>query len=352
MAIKAREDEKRVKRAYKAYVRWLVNKTAGKAPNMKAFLRVFEHSVEVKVVQASGRRQATGAAVRGQVKQFSDRSRGRFVHFLNRLVWPSEKIWFCTLTYPDEFPRDKAVIDADLDAFSKRIRRRFPGVGVVWRREWKPRKSGDSKGEIAPHYHFFAFNTGVDSCAFWDWARLAWVDIIFKHTDGKHYIPALIHGVDVREVEGRRQAIYYVSKYMTKSDTPVPEVAYKDVSVEPQFEYMIPDGETEARPVHVFDKFVEVPMIYRPVATGRMWGYWGAVDASPLIAIGLSLYQLTSLRLIVEQFLADTGSAFLHKFRWCYTDWMGFTVYADCFEFGRFFLNRARGWPGFVERVT
>lgn len=273
-----------------------------KLDSHRANLEVYEHSVKV-TVKATSRRKKYAGAVRGKITGYSDRSRNRLIGFLNRIVWPSTPVHFCTLTYPDEFPDSHGQIAADLDVFSKRVQRAFPDVGIVWRRERKERKSGVNIGKTAPHYHFFAFNTGADTHEFWDFIRCAWADIIFTHTDAKHYEVALIHGTDVRTVDNRRQAIYYVSKYMTKSAPSSPNLA---------------TGEIET--------------------AGRAWGYWGKINASPLVVMALTHVQLINLRLLLAQHLVNEGTNFGYKLAYAWRDWMGFTAFTDAVDFAQYYV--------------
>jgi hypothetical protein len=59
---------------------------------------------------------------------------------------------FTSRTFPDRVP-DAAEIPVMDDRFWKRFQRRFPDAGVVWHRELKDRKSGETVGEFVPHFH-------------------------------------------------------------------------------------------------------------------------------------------------------------------------------------------------------
>jgi hypothetical protein len=64
---------------------------------------------------------------------------------------------FVTLTYPDNFPPYREDYNGHLEAFCDRIQRRWPAAAIIWKLEFKARKSGKNKGKIAPHYHLFLF---------------------------------------------------------------------------------------------------------------------------------------------------------------------------------------------------
>jgi len=65
--------------------------------------------------------------------------------------------FFVTLTYPDEFPLYREDYKRHLETFFDRLQRRWPGASVVWKLEFKERKSGQNQGKIAPHYHLFVY---------------------------------------------------------------------------------------------------------------------------------------------------------------------------------------------------
>ena len=65
--------------------------------------------------------------------------------------------FFVTLTYPDEFPLYHEDYKRHLETFFDRLQRRWPGASVIWKLEFKERKSGRNKGKIAPHYHLFVY---------------------------------------------------------------------------------------------------------------------------------------------------------------------------------------------------
>lgn len=57
--------------------------------------------------------------------------------------------YFSTLTYPDQFPRDRKLWVSHRRAFEKRVRRRWSIQAMVWKLE--PQK------RLAPHYHYLIF---------------------------------------------------------------------------------------------------------------------------------------------------------------------------------------------------
>ncbi len=93
---------------------------------------------------------------RGDVSEFTEPSRRRFLHLLASLRREAEPV-FVTLTYPDSFPTYSADYKRHLELFSQRLRRRWPEMALIWKLEFQDRKSGENKGKIAPHYHLILY---------------------------------------------------------------------------------------------------------------------------------------------------------------------------------------------------
>lgn len=96
---------------------------------------------------------------RGRITGFSRTSRRRMMLFLAKVRLPEDNLpLFGTTTYPDIFPEEAAKFKRDLQAFLHRLKRRFPHGGILWRLEFKRRKSGENVGKIAPHFHWLLWN--------------------------------------------------------------------------------------------------------------------------------------------------------------------------------------------------
>lgn len=152
---------------------------------------------------------------RGEITGYSRGSRRR----LMRLIAGTEKDKrpiFATLTYPDVFPNEMAKWKRDIDVLGKRIRRKMPDVGFIWRIEFVNRKSGVSKGKIAPHFHLLLW--GVDQYTFRKFLGPAWYSVVGSE-DSKHELA----GTKVERLKGWRGVMAYVSKYVAKEDYYPPE---------------------------------------------------------------------------------------------------------------------------------
>jgi hypothetical protein len=89
---------------------------------------------------------------RGFVTHFSDASRRRMMDTLAKMDYSQVPLWL-DLTYPDQFPVSCEIWKRDLEAFFKRLKRRFRASSAIWKLEFQTRKSGENKGKLAPHFH-------------------------------------------------------------------------------------------------------------------------------------------------------------------------------------------------------
>lgn len=324
--------------ALRAYQDWFTGVAAVGAARMtrrssrpakhRAYLEVYENLMQLRVDQASLKQKTVSK--RGEITEYSDKSRNRFLRALNQLHWPQGGVYFITLTYPDVYQDDPDQVHQDLQKLYERMQYYFPSVALIWRLEWRRRKMGNNAGRVAPHFHALVFNwpayvadNSHDLWSLWDWLRVNWAEIVYASTGADPdvmmpngytaYQNALIFGTDVKLVESRRQANYYVSKYMNKSEVSLPDLQ---------------TGE------------IQVPR-------GRAWGVKGRkrLDFSPLMAVALTHLQLIAFKLIVLSFLEESKAKFLDKFRE-YTSWMGFTLYVDALRFAQYFLDhRHENYP-------
>jgi hypothetical protein len=151
----------------------------------------------------------SGGGPRGRVFGFSRDARKRMLDLLNQV--DASRLadgLFLTLTYPDVFPEDAHVWKRHLDTFCKRLRRRYPRAGVVWRLEWKTRLSGVNAGAVAPHFHLLV--VGVKRMC------LKWLSESWYETVGSGDIRHLGAGTQGARVRDRRALMSYASKYMAK----------------------------------------------------------------------------------------------------------------------------------------
>lgn len=142
---------------------------------------------------------------RGECKEpFSRQSRLRLLKQLAQIRWRDDiRYSLISLTYPDKTAErscarhtiDRSRYIRDLEHLTGRK------YGILWRKEWEDRKSGERKGELILHWHFIAFNIG-------------WVD----HRDiRKLWRNILGWGgplcTDIQEATSADKAAFYAAKY-------------------------------------------------------------------------------------------------------------------------------------------
>lgn len=166
----------------------------------KRKLMVYPDMVTVSLPGGGGR---VGGGKRGEVKVFSSDSRRRLFQLLHKLKF--ERVTFCTLTYPAEFPTDARRYKAHLKEYRRRFELRWGKIPAVWRLEFQERG--------APHYHLMYLDAPFIPLA--DWCAL-WSDVIHTKDENHRKI-----GVDVKLVTQSKEAkliASYLGKYVAKVD--------------------------------------------------------------------------------------------------------------------------------------
>jgi hypothetical protein len=163
----------------------------------------------MKVSKPVGHRAQVGGGLRGQVHGFSKASRRRLMQKIAQLRQDARPL-FLTLTYPGEFPLEAAHWKRDFDKWCKRLHRKYPAAGLVWRLE--PQKRG------APHFHVLLYGVKL-AVDFREWLRLSWYECV-NSGDTKHYY----RGTDVEAVRSHRGVRSYAGKYLAKVQAPPQQV--------------------------------------------------------------------------------------------------------------------------------
>lgn len=152
--------------------------------------------------------EQVGGGKRGAVKGFTVASRRRLMQTIARIRRDAELPCFVTLTYPSVFPSPKES-KRHMEIFIKRIKRKFDGVGFIWKLE--PQERG------APHYHLLVW--GVHEVELRAWIPKAWFAIA-GNDDQNHFlfhVGALGNQHCVQRVRSFRGVWSYASKYLGKT---------------------------------------------------------------------------------------------------------------------------------------
>ena len=179
-------------------------------------VNVYKGMVQIKRLFKPTHEKRPGSR-RGRITGFSPKSRKRLIETCTK-IRKSDQGFFLTLTYPGKYHGDHEKTKRDLDTFSKRMARRFPGFAMLWRMEIKTRQTGASKGKRVPHYHGlcpgtypgFVTNDGV-TITLGEYIAKSWNEIVAPG-DSDH----LEHGSHVFPYTSARHAMSYVSKYVAK----------------------------------------------------------------------------------------------------------------------------------------
>lgn len=207
-----------------------------------------------------------GGGVRGPVRGFSRGSRRRLLDKVNQIDRRCVEGGglFVTLTYPGEFSESWRVWKAHLRSIEERLKRRFPGVQLLWRLEFQKRG--------APHFHFLVFNVERIDIS---WLSQAWYEVVGSG-DPRHQAA----GTEISRVRSWRGVLFYVGKYMAKTD-----------SVD--------------------------------FATGRVWGVIGGLPIT-LVKIELGLRELYQVRRVLRGWL---GRRLGRRVTWARARGQGIKVY-------------------------
>lgn len=152
-------------------------------------------------------RRRVGGGLRGRCGPFSKASRRRLMRRMATIRDDATAV-FVTLTYPAEYPADWHTWKRHLDTFLKRLERKRPEAGVVWKLE--PQARG------APHFHLLIF--GASYALLRWWVAQAWFEVVGSG-DGRH----LRAGTRVERLRSARGARAYAAKYLGKLPDVLPE---------------------------------------------------------------------------------------------------------------------------------
>lgn len=151
-----------------------------------------------------------GGGQRGPVVGLSRASRRRMMYMLCQTK-KLEKPLMVTLTYPDKFNQNPRIWKRDLKVFLQRLGREYPKAGAIWREELKVRKSGESVGQVAPHFHLLVW--GVEYVEMWRFVALAWWGAVGSAND--NHLKAGTRVEVIRSADGVKR---YAAKYASKSE--------------------------------------------------------------------------------------------------------------------------------------
>jgi len=286
------------RRSYRLRLRE-VHKAKEKLKRGRVCLNIHKNMIRVQVESAIQGLSA-GGGKRSNVAGFSNRSRKRMIDLMNSQRHGAPEV-FVSLTYADEalfsVSDNDTVIRVstskdwknDLEVLRKRFERAYPNIKAIWRIELKKRKSGDFRGMIAPHFHLVLWKddsvyipedeTYTDVVG--KWLQKNWFEIVNSGNDD-HWE----HGTHVSTIKSARHAMFYVSKYVAKTE----------------------------------DEFEDNYEI------GRRWGRLGQFDTSVSMQVNLSEKEYVEFRRLLRGWLKSKSRGYAKRIAKISLD-KGFTVY-------------------------
>ena len=176
-------------------------------------IRTYYNRLDIQVKRAGLQREQPSNK-RGDVIEFSRKSRKRMLDTIYQIRNADERgLWFVTLTYPGHFTSAAKQVKDHLRALTERMRRKFDGMGFIWRLELKRRLTGKSAGFVVPHYHLVIFNVFGKHSDLRVWLSRAWWEIV-----GSGENDHLLAGTNLRRCKSFLHVSHYVSKYAAKCD--------------------------------------------------------------------------------------------------------------------------------------
>lgn len=243
-----------------------------------AVVSVFADMLQVKIPEFLNQQPPGRGGIKKPITDFSRSSRRNMLNAMAQMRNVGAG-YFVHLTFPGmatipaKFVVTQESAKSALAALRKRIARRFPDAGGIWRLEPKKRLTGASRGLVVPHFHVMIFNlnwTDKDQ-SFRDWIAQSWNEII-DPTDTDHRKA----GTRVDDILSRRHAMAYASKYTAKTGD-----EYSD----------------------------------KNQRWGRRWGVFGNIDRTPVMVFECPAEKLIQMRRDIRKFLNARNKA-AWKFAW------------------------------------
>lgn len=255
---------------YRFNQRLALEREAEKKSVNKSTVEIYADMIKIKTPTKN---PVKGGGERQECKGFSDNSRRRLIQKMAQWNLTGLFLYFVTLTYPRLYTTDPKIWKRDLDVLTKRLKRKYPEmVGGCWKLEFQQRG--------APHYHAIIAVNG--SCRNLTMFRMQiaemWAEIVadgyrMSGGDMEAYAPEkekhLKSGTGVEAVQGRKQLMAYVAKYLGKVD-----------------QNNVPDN------------------------WGRTWGFRninGTLDFSPVEVVELDYSEAVSLKRCIRKWLRSRG---------------------------------------------
>lgn len=182
----------------------------GPYPHATGSLRVYPRRIDIEPYPTTTHVRAWSIPRRGQVTEFSRRSRYRMFRQLAAIrLDVLSRAWFATLTYHHAAPTTPDALNADRRAFIERVRRRYPGLCYVWRLQFQRRG--------AAHWHLLLWSLSRKDQ--WEDPRTAqWLSRIWHEIAEPDSDAHAKHGARIDRAGSIRQLVSYMSRYVASTE--------------------------------------------------------------------------------------------------------------------------------------
>jgi hypothetical protein len=162
---------------------------------------------------------------RDKIRQLSTKARNRLIKMLCR--FPHTWRFRFEFGFADDMMEGKSLEEKArygytvLHRTQDLIKARYPDLQIVYKREWKERKSGRNKGEFCPHYHFMAYGPGWTDEQYMEMftqVALKWIRYSKTEEVGKA-LAVIMHRKSFGFLREYDRYIAYFAKYVSKKST-------------------------------------------------------------------------------------------------------------------------------------
>ncbi len=173
-------------------------------------------------VEPKGSNSSQNISKRGKIKCISKKSSTRLK---KRAARSGNLSLWIDLTFSDDVLEKKSISERAqfsyycLKRLTKYVKETF-NLYLIWKREYKERKSGKNIGEIMPHFHVLFGGMTEQQNSKWIiiciQILMKWVQI--TGTDNDDALAVAINKKSYRKIENPKHATCYISKYFAKTE--------------------------------------------------------------------------------------------------------------------------------------
>jgi hypothetical protein len=158
---------------------------------------------------------------KGEITRFTVKSRNEMIKTMCK--FPFSWGFRQEVTFADDVMRglsqaDRGKLGAKtMNAFQVAKRRRYPAVQMMWKKEWEPRKSGELRGVLIPHYHTLVYCAGWRPADYWEfgeWVARTWVRL--TKTEDQRALRVALHEKSMGLLRENDPYTEYFTKYVCK----------------------------------------------------------------------------------------------------------------------------------------